>query len=194
MKKFTLTATGFVFLGSALAPTFAQDSNPTPPPPPPQVCEENERFGDWDFWVGDWNVYGKNPQNGEMVFAGTNSITKHYNNCLIKETWVNSAGTGGFSVNYYNPNTDEWRQVWVSPNLAIDYTGGLDEEGAMLLEGSVYYYANGQTFPFTGKWSLEEDGSVIQHFEQQNPETGEWAVWFTGYYFKRDNDPNQTTD
>ena len=64
----------------------------------------------------------------------------------------------------------------------------------MLLEGTIYYYANGQSLPFTGRWTLEDDGSVTQHFEQQNVETGEWAVWFTGYYYREDNDPNQQAD
>ena len=36
----------------------------------------------------------------------------------------------------------------------------------------------------------QEDGSVVQHFDQQNPETGEWSVWFEGLYVRRETDPN----
>lgn len=171
------------------APVFAQDQTQAPPPPPPKVCEEMNGFSDFDFWVGEWNVYAKNPQ-GQEGLAGTNSITKHYQNCLIKETWENTGGGGGFSINYFNPNTDEWRQVWVSPNLSIDYTGGLNEDGAMVLKGTIYYYANGNSFPFRGIWTPNEDGSVTQHFDQQNPETGEWQVWFEGRYVRKEDDPN----
>jgi hypothetical protein len=94
----------------------------------PQVaqafCEENPGFGGFDFWVGQWNVY---TNDEKRQFAGTNSITKHHANCLVKETWVDAAGNGGFSMKYYNPVRGEWRQVWVANGYSIDYTGGLNE-------------------------------------------------------------------
>ena len=98
------------------------------------------------------------------------------------ETWRSANGTTGQSYNYYNPDTDKWRQVWVSVGAIIDYEGGLTEAGSMKLIGTITYHATGQSAPFTGEWTPNEDGTVTQHFEQYNADTDEWATWFTGIY------------
>lgn len=165
--------------------TLAQDAAPTPPAPPPPFCETGEGFTDWDFWVGDWNVYSNDEAR---TFQGTNSITKHYNDCLLKENWVGAQGGAGFSINYYNPVLDEWRQVWVANGYSIDYTGGLDETGAMVLNGFIYGYRPNTTTPFRGIWTPMENGDVIQHFDIHNA-SGEWTVWFEGLYVRQETDP-----
>ncbi len=58
----------------------------------------------------------------------------------------------------------------------------------MKLEGTITYLFNGTIFPFTGEWTPNEDGSVTQHFEQYNPDTEDWAVWFTGRYVRTENE------
>ena len=88
-------------------------------------------------------------------------------------------------MNFYNPVTDEWRQVWVSAGTIIDYTGGLTETGSMLLKGTITYTGNGTSFPFTGEWTPNDDGTVTQHFEQYDPEADDWKGWFTGIYKKK---------
>jgi len=179
MKKL-ITATAFAALAAlSVAPASAQ--NQTPPPP---YCENNPGFADWDFWLGDWNVYS-NDEN--RTFQGTNSIEKKYHDCLITETWQSAGGGGGFSINYYNPVKGEWRQVWVANGYSIDYAGGLDDSGAMVLEGEIYGYANGGSTPFRGIWSREENGDVIQHFDIMGQD-GTWTVWFEGRYVKKEND------
>lgn len=154
------------------AGALAQDA------PPPQ-CADKPGFGDWDFWVGEWNVYSNDEAR---QLQGTNSITKHHGDCLIKESWQSVRGTGGFSINYYNPVKDEWRQTWVANGYAIDYTGGLDDAGAMVLEGHLYNYATSADSKFRGIWTPQEDGSVIQHFDIHNAEDDTWSVWFEGLY------------
>ena len=167
-----------VFSGGALA-------QGTPPPPPP-YCETNAGFDDFDFWVGDWNVYSNDEAR---QFQGTNTITKHHNDCLIKESWMSAAGNGGFSINYYNAVTGEWRQVWVANGYSIDYTGGLNDAGAMVLEGLIYGYRRGAATPFRGTWSQTDNGDVRQFFEIHNAE-GEWTTWFDGLYVRKETDPN----
>ncbi len=135
----------------------------------------------FDFWVGDWDVTDVNgtPQ-------GTNSITREEGGCLLVERWVSAAGNTGQSYNYYDPGMDVWRQVWVSGGAIIDYTGGLTETGSMRLEGVISNRAGTPALPFTGEWTLNEDGTVTQHFEQYNREDDTWAVWFTGIYHKKE--------
>ena len=180
LSKFYLL---IVLFGLYPVSVFSQDTAA----PPPAHCENNAGFSDWDFWVGEWNVYSNDEAR---TFAWNNSITKHYRGCLIKETWDSSGGGGGFSVNYYNPVKSEWRQVWISNGYAIDYTGGLNEAGAMVLEGEIYYYARGVAQKMRGIWTPENNGDVIQHFDTYNEETNEWQVWFEGRYVRKENDTN----
>ena len=182
MRKL-IKLTAFALLASTFATQLLAQN---PASPPPAICENNEEFNQWDFWVGEWNVYGNNEAR---QFAGTNSITKHYKNCLIMENWT-SQGGGGFSVNYFNPQKSEWRQVWISNGYSIDYAGGLNDDGAMELVGEIYTYQAELTQKFKGTWTPEENGDVIQHFEIHNAETDEWTVWFDGRYIRKENDPN----
>jgi hypothetical protein len=151
----------------------------------PSGCEAMEHQSDFDFWVGEWNVYGPDGQ-----LAGTNSIRKTQGGCLIEEHWSGASGSSGFSVNYFDPLQNAWRQTWFSPGAYIDYTGGLNADGAMALEGDIYYPGNGLRMPFRGLWTPNEDGSVTQHFTQYNAETESWDVWFTGLYVRQEDDPN----
>ena len=183
MKLFSQTFLIPIILLATPGLVPAQDA----PAPPPPFCETHEGFNQWDFWVGEWNVYANNEAR---QFAGTNSITKHHYNCLIKEAWTNAGGSGGFSVNYFNPVKDEWRQVWVANGYSIDYTGGLNDDGAMELTGHIFTYSSGASQQFKGIWTPESNGDVIQRFEIHNAETDEWSVWFEGRYVRQETDPN----
>ena len=143
-------------------------------PPPP--CSD-EVYHQFDFWLGDWEVIDSNGQ-----VAGVDRITSEEDGCLVLERWSGASGSTGQSYNYYNPATQKWRQVWVSAGAMIDYEGGLTETGSMKLEGTITYPASAQSAPFTGEWTLNEDGTVLQHFEQYDPEKDEWVVWFSGTY------------
>jgi len=175
-----------------ITPAYSQDSQEAPVPaqaqtPPPAYCENNEGFDAWDFWVGEWNVY---TNDEARQFAGTNSITKHYRGCLLKELWVDVTGNGGFSINYYNPVKSEWRQVWAANGYSIDYTGGPNEHGAMVLEGEIYAYSSNTTTRFRGIWTKQENGDVIQNFTTYDAAKDDWSLWFEGRYVKKDTDPN----
>jgi len=151
---------------------------------PQHFCESNPGFGDFDFWVGEWNVY---TNDEERQLQGTNSITKHYNSCLLKEEWQGVQGGGGFSVVYYNSVKDEWRQVWVADAYSIDYVGGIDDDGAMVLVGNIFNYRQNTTAPFRGIWTAQKNGSVVQHFDVYDETSGTWNVWFEGLYVKHNN-------
>ena len=161
-----LTAAALSIAASALLQT-------TPPPP----CEGSP-YDDFDFWIGTWDVHDK---NGDL--AGRNVITEEEDGCLIVERWTSATGSTGQSYNYYDLGSESWRQVWVSRGITIDYMGGLDDDGSMVLEGSIAYRNNpGRAAPFRGTWTPHDDGSVTQSFYQYNVETDEWDEWFIGEY------------
>ena len=155
------------------SPVFAQQSG----------CQDIEGFSDFDFWVGEWDVFDNNSGNR----AGENSIQKMEDGCMLLESWSGGGGaTTGTSINYYNPVTREWRQVWVSGGAyAIDIVGGL-RSGSMVLEGSIYNFA-GAVWNFRGTWTPNDDGSVRQFFEQFNHDSEVWEPWFDGRYVRKSN-------
>jgi hypothetical protein len=152
------------------APALAQ----TPPPP---ACTEPE-YHDFDFWLGEWNV-----TDLRGAKQGENSITRT-DNCLILEHWRSAGGGGGQSYNFFDPGLRQWRQVWISGAEVIDYAGGLNAKGEMILEGQIRY-RDGRSAPFKGVWSKQADGSVRQHFEEFDREKKQWVEWFTGIYKRK---------
>ena len=171
----TLILTAAAALAASCA--TAQDAGSQPTQAKAAPCS-SEIFHQFDFWIGEWEVFA---QNGAK--AGENNISSEEYGCLLVERWTSANGTTGQSYNFVDLATNKWRQVWVSNWGTIDYSGGLNEDGAMVLEGEIAY-PNGTTAPFTGTWTLNEDGSVTQLFRQLSAETNEWADWFIGTYKK----------
>jgi hypothetical protein len=156
----------------AAAPAAAQNQKPCADPV----------FDDFDFWVGDWDVYGA---DGKL--AGANSIVKEEYGCLLVERWKNAGGITGQSYNFVDLVTGKWRQVWVSAGATIDYSGGLNDKGAMVLEGTIGYGVGkpGNGAKFRGTWTPNADGTVTQRFQQYDPSTDQWTDWFLGTYKRR---------
>ena len=140
-----------------------------------QGCTGNPHFNDFDFWVGEWEVRDK-----ANNVAGKNVIEKQLSNCLVMENWQGAKGLVGKSINYFNPLTEKWRQIWVAPGYVIDIEGGL-KKSAMTLVGTIDYY-NDKQYQFRGTWTPAEDGSVRQFFEQFDADEKTWKPWFDGKY------------
>lgn len=171
MKRFLRAAALAIGSAGIASPAAAQDASAPPP------CQ-HEIYRAFDFWLGDWEVFTPDGKK-----AGVNKISEKEGGCLLLEEWTSAGGGTGQSYNYYDPGLKKWRQIWVSGASTINYSGGLSEDGEMVLEGEIAY-RNGTTAPFKGTWTLLEDGSVRQHFEQFDADKKEWNDWFVGIYKK----------
>jgi hypothetical protein len=85
------------------------------PSSPPPACGGPE-YRQFDFWLGDWNVYAR---DGSL--AGTNDVTREMDGCVLQEHWVAAGPPArrGSSFNTWSPAFRRWHQTWV------DSTGGL---------------------------------------------------------------------
>jgi hypothetical protein len=141
-------------------------------PPPPCASAEHRAF---DFWVGEWDVHGA---NGKL--AGTNSIKREINGCVLHERYRTDRGYSGESFNIYDAPRHVWHQTWVdSDGLLLLLEGGI-RDGKMVLEGQT----TGPDRKVTRHritWTLNPDGSVRQLWESTDP-GGEWTVAFDGTY------------
>src|SRR4030095_7186718 len=88
MLRFARFAVLGVIAMSSPPPTAAQT------PPPACTAPEHRQF---DFWLGEWNVYGP---NGKL--AGTNSIRREIGGCVLHERYDTGRGYSGESFNIYD--------------------------------------------------------------------------------------------
>lgn len=91
-----------------------------------------ERYRDFDFWLGDWNVVGPTgAPNG-----ATNRIVRDLDGCAVLENWTAPNGSRGRSLNAYDRGDGQWHQMWVAPNafgpLRI---AGVKEDGVLEMSG-----------------------------------------------------------
>jgi hypothetical protein len=164
---------GAAFLASLLLATVCAAGEPDPL----ADCGGPAAHG-FDFWLGTWIVH-----TADGACAGENRITREPGSCRIDEAWTGARGGSGRSVNFLDPVSGRWRQLWHAPGgVFIDIEGGPEEPGTMVLEGVIHYGREGRTAPFRGHWTTLPDGRVRQFFEEREPESGSWSPWFEGFY------------
>lgn len=90
-------------------------------------------YRQFDFWVGDWEVYGVKGKK-----AGESRISIILDSCIILEEWTSVAAPGtvpysGKSFNTYNATTNQWQQTWVdNSGGSTEYLNGKYENNALV--------------------------------------------------------------
>ena len=151
---------GFL-IGTALAVALGlavSSSGQTPPaaatPPPACASPAHRQF---DFWVGQWDVY--RPDTNAQV--ATSLIENLYDNCAIRENWMPFKGTAGGSINVYRPKSGEWLQVWTDGANELHTYHGRWTGKIMEFEGEAKDAADvGRKVKMT--YEPMPDGSVVQ--------------------------------
>jgi tetratricopeptide (TPR) repeat protein len=140
------------------------------------VRPEHKQF---DFWIGEWNVM--TPQ-GQL--AGTSSIQRIVDGCVIFENWTGAQGGSGKSFNYYDKADGKWHQLWVgNTGGAINFSGEY-KDNAMRYEAA-NLTANGnralQRMTF-----FKLDGEKIRQLWETSTDDGKtWSVSFDGMYIRK---------
>jgi hypothetical protein len=105
-------------------------------------CNSNPVYRQFDFWIGEWEVYAKNGKK-----AGDSKIDLILDSCVILENWKSATSFNGIfysgkSFNEYNSATKQWQETWV------DNVGGITEypEGHYVDNSMIF-----QTKPFEFK-------------------------------------------
>jgi hypothetical protein len=140
-----------------------------------------EKYTQFDYWVGNWEVYDLNEK-----LIGTNKITKEYDNCLLRESWKSQGKLRGTSTNFYDKSDDSWNQVWVdNTGFVLRLKGGLIQ-GNMVLKSELTEGNNGK-FYHQISWIKNENGTITQLWETFNKEHVKLSEAFRGIYKKRLN-------
>lgn len=162
----------------ALLQSAAQAEAPPPapssPPAPPNCgAEEHAQF---DFWVGEWDVY---PNNGSETSVGHSVIERLYNGCAVRENWMPLSGQSGGSLNSYDPRSGQWHQKWIGSTPGhVEFVGGA-VGNAMVLTGN-WPFPSAPHALVRMTFTPNEDGSVRQHGEAS---TDHGLTWQTSFDF-----------
>ena len=147
---------------------LAQSSSP---------CLQSEKMREFDFWVGDWDVYVRGKKVGE------NLVEKEVNGCTLVENWKNIQGGTGKSLNVYDASVKKWKQFYIG-----------SQGGVLMFEGNL----NGKVMGFTGEtldakgeklfhileFHKLDDGNVRQVWKQSKNKE-QWATVWDSVYKKK---------
>lgn len=97
--------------------------------PSQSPCQTNPAFRRFDFWIGEWEVYGAKGNK-----AGDSKIELILDSCIILENWSNLKGYKGKSFNTFNAITNQWQQTWVdNAGSIVYYSEGKFEDNKMIV-------------------------------------------------------------
>lgn len=152
----------------------AQNSSKVP-------CSDAE-YSQFDFWVGDWNVYNT---NGKLI--GTNKIVRVPNACAIQENWASKASKSqGTSYNYYNKTDKSWNQVWIdNSGFSLELKGAYSNN-QMSLKSKLINSPKGKYYNLI-TWTKNNDGSVTQVWDYLDENNKKLKEVFRGIYKKDEN-------
>lgn len=142
------------------------------------ACESPEHR-QFDFWIGDWNVV-----NSEGAPAGSSSVTRELDGCVIHEHWQGlgkSKGFDGQSFNLFEESSRAWKQSWVdNAGRAMALLQGKFSDGKMVLEGEGDSPKGRHRTRIT--WSRLDSGDVRQLVEFSFDSGKSWLTVFDGRY------------
>lgn len=131
-------------------------------------CENNPKYNEFDFWIGEWTVY-----NTQNKIAGFSKISKILENCVVLEEWTstnqfnNGITYAGKSYNTFDANTGEWQQTWVdNVGGSTEFLHGKYENNALTFLtdlfkiDSVNYAKRKLTFFYLDKNKVRQQGEI----------------------------------
>lgn len=150
---------------------------PAPAQPPAAVH-------DFDFWVGNWEV------TAQGRLAGWNHIEPILGGRVLQENYTTPGKYAGHSFNIYNAAEQRWEQYWVDvTGLTLHLTGGLNEAGAMVLQGKRTTMEGAKVVDRI-TWTPNDDGTVRQHWQTSADGGATWTTAFDGLYSPRTTEPD----
>ena len=142
-------------------------------------CLGNAQSRQFDFWIGEWDAYVRGTNN----LAGHSKIEMASGGCMILENWTSvGAPFSGKSMNFVDPVSGKWKQVWVgsgqSPN-ATEFLNGEYRDGAMRFE---YETTTPQgTKQLVHFYFFNEGPDQVRQFHETSNDEGK--TWATTYDF-----------
>lgn len=134
----------------------------------------------FDFWVGEWNVFGLNDAK-----VGESSIQKILNENIILENWTGNGGFSGKSFNHYHIGSGQWIQYWVDQGSGrIYFEGSFDPA-----QNAMVFHEKLRTDPEKPNRRLtffNISADSVRQFSQLSDDDGEtWSVEYDFMYVRK---------
>lgn len=84
-------------------------------------------------------------------------------------------------ISFVDPETGLWRQVWMSLSYYIDYSEGIDKNGAMVLKRTLFPKNGDKSSPIKEIWTKQSDGTIKQEFFILDKESNTWQILLAGF-------------
>jgi hypothetical protein len=142
-------------------------------------CLGNAQAREFDFWIGEWDAYVR----GTTTLAGHSKIERASGGCMILENWTSVGGPfEGKSMNFVDPVSGKWKQIWVGsgsvPN-ATEFLNGEYRDGAMRFDYETTNPQGGKTLVHFHFYNESPD--QVRQFHETSNDDGK--TWVTTYHF-----------
>jgi len=136
----------------------------------------------FDFWLGTWEV---TLANGAV--AGTNTIVKEQDGCMLRENWRSANGQStGTSLNFYNAYTSQWEQLWIDNSGNPLKLKGNRIDNQMILNSDLFKRADGKEYRNRITWTLNTNKTVRQLWEVLDINGALVTILFDGLYSRKE--------
>jgi len=151
-----------------------------PPPAPSFPCDTMAQAREFDFWIGEWDVYG--PAKNK---AGTSSIQRISNGCALLENWTSASGGTGKSLNFWNASAGYWQQTWIGANGGpLEYRDGTFRDSTMTFIAHIRGPQGGAVLNRLSFTRLAAD-RVRQHSETSRDGGRTWNTQYDFVYLRQ---------
>ncbi|WP_298904954.1 hypothetical protein [uncultured Psychroserpens sp.] len=138
-------------------------------------CKFNESYRQFDFWLGEWDVYVQNQKIAESSITNTNG------DCGILENWRPLGSNGGNSISYYDVNDKTWKQNWVAAGGVSHY-----EQPKTETNGDMLMIAKGNGVWYRMTWYYNKNDDTVRQVQESSSDQGQtWTNAFDGLYKRK---------
>lgn len=139
-------------------------------------CMDDPLKRQFDFWVGNWDVFVDGEKASESV------IERALGGCLIIEHYTSMRyDYSGKSMNFYDVGLDKWVQIWTDNQGNVSRYTGEWRDGKMYFNGK-NMNREGTESDVRMEFTPNPDGSVRQLYEQSLDGGKSWETLFDGIY------------
>jgi hypothetical protein len=138
-------------------------------------CKYRPESRQFDFWVGEWEVFDNQHGHGRVGHSHVESIL---GDCVVFENWTGGTGGTGKSFNSYNAQTGAWQQNW------MDNSGDVTNfEQGHFADGHLSFVAR-KADPTGAKWLnrltfFDLGPERVRQFSERSDDEGKtWSVQY----------------
>lgn len=140
-------------------------------PVPPKVGCAAPEYRQFDFWIGDWDVFDV----GNPAQVARARVDVILGGCVLREDYQDTNGHKGQSFTIYDATRKVWHQTWVTNRGQLLEIEGKLQGDEMVLSG--VDHSKGAPGTVRGVWKPVQ-GNVRETAATSSDDGRTWKPWF----------------